>query len=117
MGLIVVIPYVNNGGYTKEGGILDLGQAVGTNVGIGRGWQRRGHRGLCRCRLGLIQHIHERVIDVQKDVIIAAIVGYQEANLATGPPLALLCPPAPSPACPPSMAPIPYPPLHPSVLF
>ncbi len=34
-GLIVVIPCVNNGGCTKEGGIGGLGWAVGPNVGIG----------------------------------------------------------------------------------
>lgn len=34
--LIVMIPYVKNEGYTKEGGIGDQGQVVGTDVGFGQ---------------------------------------------------------------------------------
>ncbi len=35
MGLIFVIPHVDNGGWTKEGGILKLRGTVEADVGFG----------------------------------------------------------------------------------
>ncbi len=39
IGLIVMIPHVENGGCMEVGAIRGLRQAVGTDVGIGQRWQ------------------------------------------------------------------------------
>lgn len=60
---IVMIPYVKNGGYTKEEGIGDWRQVVGSDVGFRQQWQQQGHRYLYSHHLGVILHVHGRVTD------------------------------------------------------
>lgn len=74
-GLIVMIPHVDNGGYSKEGRILGLGQAVGTDIGIVQGWKQRGHRWSHSHRLGVVQCVCVRGVHVQTDISVAAIIG------------------------------------------
>ncbi len=40
-GLIDMISHVDNGGCMKEEHTLGLGQVIGTNVGVRKGWQQR----------------------------------------------------------------------------
>ncbi|KAK0444923.1 uncharacterized protein EV420DRAFT_1484514 [Desarmillaria tabescens] len=93
MGLIAMIPHVENGECMEMGSIWDLGQAVGSNVGIRQGWQWHGHWCSHCCHLGVIRHILESSINVQMDVAIAVFVrcwemapnvGYMTAFVVVG---------------------------------
>ncbi len=90
-GRISVIPHIENGGCMEMEGISDLGWAVGTDIGIERGWQRRGHRCSRSCRLGIVRRILGCRIDTQMDVVVAAAFdGCRGFDLA--PALPLACP-------------------------
>ncbi len=86
------------------GGISDLDWAVGTKVGIGRRWQRRGRRCSRSCRLGIARRTLGCRIDAQMVVVIAAFDGFRGLDLAPALPLAPFLPPG----CSPSTAPMPY---------
>ncbi len=119
--VIVIVGDVNvgeeNGSFIRDppyrewgmhGDISDLGWAVGTDVGIGRGWQRRGRRCSRSCRLGIVSRILGCRIDAQMDVVIAAFDGCRGLDLTPALPLAPFRPPTSSPGCSPSTAPMPY---------
>ncbi len=82
--------------------------AVGTDVGIELGWQRRGRRCSCSCRLGNVRHILGCRIDARMDVVIAAFDGFRGLDLAPALPLAPFLPPG----CSPSTALMPYVPSY-----
>ncbi len=107
-GRISVVPHIENGGCMEMEGISDLGWAVGTDVGIELGWQRRGRRCSCSCRLGNVRHILGCRIDARMDVVIAAFDGFRGLDLAPALPLAPFLPPG----CSPSTAPMPYVPSY-----
>ncbi|KAK0451969.1 uncharacterized protein EV420DRAFT_1559484, partial [Desarmillaria tabescens] len=83
-GLIAIIPHVENGGCIEMRSISDLGQVVGSNVGIGQGWQQHGNwclTLLLHCVLS-ITYLRSSIDLAQMDVAITAFVGCQGPNLA-----------------------------------
>ncbi len=81
ISLIDMIPHVDNGGCTKEEHTLGLGWAVGTDVGVRKGWQRRGRQCLHSIHLGLIHCVLGRIVYPQICVVVAALVGCQWPDL------------------------------------
>ncbi len=75
IGLIVMIPHVENGGCMEVGAIQGLGRAVGTDVGIRQRWQQWHRRCSCNRCLGLVQCVHRRVIDTQSCIGVAVAIG------------------------------------------